>query len=108
MASPVSTKSWRKLSEAIASTGIATISLRQNACSPKTCSGRLRRRYHRLCVVNLHGRVWFKRAQRFVTAGNNFIALLQSVGHFDVRGAQNSRLHLHKNGLAVPDHEYTL
>src|SRR5208337_602909 len=71
-------------------------------------AGRLTFGLHRRLVVHLHlGRV-AQRADDLVAAGDDFVALMQPVEHFDVGGARDAGLHFTKLGGVLPHDEHAL
>src|SRR5258708_38163038 len=59
-------------------------------------------------VVHFHAGAVAQRTQHFVTAGDNFVAGLQSVFHFNFRGASESGLDDLEFGFLVTDDEDAL
>src|SRR5580704_9144408 len=59
-------------------------------------------------VIDLHARLGLERAQRFVAAHDDFVALLQSLGDFDVGHAGNSGFDGAEEGLLAVHHEHAL
>src|ERR1700730_11928739 len=99
MFKPWSTRSWRNAWEAAEWTGIRrrlTSSVRTFACGA----------WHG--VVDLHGGGGTQGAERFVAAGNDDIAGLQTAGDFDVADAGDAGFDGNKHGFIAAHRENTL
>src|SRR6266702_2678814 len=59
-------------------------------------------------VVYLHTGSVLKRAKNFIAAGDDLVAFLETIGHFDIGGAGDTGLYLLECRLALVDHEDAL
>src|SRR3954451_20736397 len=85
------------------------------SCSPRWISSRsstacamLLRFFLRTLIIYFYLRFILDGPDHLVAAGDDLVAVLQSVQHFDIGGAGDSRLHLAEVRLLAGDHEDAL